>query len=180
FATSVMDLLFAISLTTFCFERCFLFLSFYFSNYILKLIVIQYFLNMSLQNNASIKLTHFIIGGFDTVKRPVALGVVMLIAYLLAVTGSLVNIIFIVSDKQLHKPMYLLICNLAVVDILYTSSSTPTMIQVLLAGVNTISYVECLIQMCVFQLGGIMERFTLTIMCDSMCSLSSNIVNGVK
>ncbi|XP_063348659.1 olfactory receptor 2T5-like [Pelmatolapia mariae] len=118
---------------------------------------------MSLQN-ASIKLTYFIIGGFDTVKRPVAVGVVMLITYLLAVTGSLINILFIVSDKQLHKPMYLLICNLAVVDILYTSSSTPTMIRVLLAGVNTISYVECLIQMCVFQLGATMELFSLTIM----------------
>uniref|UniRef100_A0A3P8N8N3 G-protein coupled receptors family 1 profile domain-containing protein n=1 Tax=Astatotilapia calliptera TaxID=8154 RepID=A0A3P8N8N3_ASTCA len=119
---------------------------------------------MSLQN-ASVKLTYFIIGGFDTVKRPVAVvGVVMLITYLLAVTGSLVNIIFIVSDKQLHKPMYLLICNLAVVDILYTSSATPTMIAVLLAGFNTISYVECLIQMCVFQLGSTMEMFSLTIM----------------
>uniref|UniRef100_A0A669DBV3 G-protein coupled receptors family 1 profile domain-containing protein n=1 Tax=Oreochromis niloticus TaxID=8128 RepID=A0A669DBV3_ORENI len=118
---------------------------------------------MSLQN-ASIKLTHFIIGGFDTVKRPVAVGVVMLITYLLAVFASLVNIIFIVSDKQLHKPMYLLICNLAVVDILYTSSATPTMIGVLLAGVNTISYVECLIQMYVYQVGATMEMFSLTIM----------------
>ncbi|KAL3991593.1 talin [Sarotherodon galilaeus] len=118
---------------------------------------------MSLQN-ASIKLTHFIIGGFDTVKRPVAVGVVMLITYLLAVFASLVNIIFIVSDKQLHKPMYLLICNLAVVDVFYTSTVTPTMIGVLLAGVNTISYVECLIQMYVFQVGGIMELFSLTIM----------------
>uniref|UniRef100_A0A3P9BUH6 G-protein coupled receptors family 1 profile domain-containing protein n=1 Tax=Maylandia zebra TaxID=106582 RepID=A0A3P9BUH6_9CICH len=118
---------------------------------------------MSLQN-ASIKLTHFIIGGFDTVKRPVAVGVVMLIIYLLAVFGSLVNIIFIVSDKQLHKPMYLLICNLAVVDILFTSSATPTMIGVLLAGVNTISYVECIIQMYVYQVGATMEMLSLTIM----------------
>ncbi|XP_063350090.1 olfactory receptor 6M1-like [Pelmatolapia mariae] len=118
---------------------------------------------MSLQN-ASIKLTYFIIGGFDTVKRPVPVGVVMLITYLLAVFASLVNIIFIVSDKQLHKPMYLLICNLAVVDIFYTSSATPTMIGVLLAGVNTISYVECLIQMYVYQVGATMERFSLTIM----------------
>ncbi|XP_026048727.1 olfactory receptor 6M1-like [Astatotilapia calliptera] len=118
---------------------------------------------MSLQN-ASIKLTYFIIGGFDTVKRPVAVGVVMLITYLLAVFASSVNIIFIVSDKQLHKPMYLLICNLAVVDILYTSSSTPTMIGVLLAGVNTISYVECIIQMYVYQVGATMEMFSLTIM----------------
>uniref|UniRef100_A0A3P9DEH5 Olfactory receptor 6M1-like n=1 Tax=Maylandia zebra TaxID=106582 RepID=A0A3P9DEH5_9CICH len=118
---------------------------------------------MSLQN-ASIKLTHFIIGGFDTVKRPVAVGVVMLITYLLAVLASSVNIIFIVSDKQLHKPMYLLICNLAVVDLLYTSSATPTMIGVLLAGVNTISYVECIIQMYVYQVGATMEMLSLTIM----------------
>uniref|UniRef100_A0A3P9BUZ8 G-protein coupled receptors family 1 profile domain-containing protein n=1 Tax=Maylandia zebra TaxID=106582 RepID=A0A3P9BUZ8_9CICH len=68
----------------------------------------------------------------------------------LSVTGSLVNILFIVSDKQLHKPMYLPFCYLAVVDILYTSSAAPTMIGVLLTGVNTISYVECLIQMSFF------------------------------
>ncbi|XP_030600078.1 olfactory receptor 1500-like [Archocentrus centrarchus] len=118
---------------------------------------------MSLQN-ASIKVTHFIIGGFDSVRRPVAVGVVMLVTYLLAVLANMVNIVFIISDKRLHKPMYLLICNLAVVDIVYTSSSSPTMIGVLIAGVNTISYVECLIQMFVFQLGMVMELFALAIM----------------
>nr|XP_023009373.1 olfactory receptor 10R2-like [Maylandia zebra] len=80
-------------------------------------------------------------GGFDTLSRPIAVGVVILITYLLAVLANMINIMFIISDKRLHKPMYLLICNLAVVDIVYTSSSSPTMIGVLLAGVNTISYV---------------------------------------
>uniref|UniRef100_A0A3P9BTW5 G-protein coupled receptors family 1 profile domain-containing protein n=1 Tax=Maylandia zebra TaxID=106582 RepID=A0A3P9BTW5_9CICH len=107
-------------------------------------------LNMSLPN-ASIKVTHFIIGGFDTVKRPIAVGVVMLITYLLAVIANVLNILFIIFDKRLHKPMYILICNLAVVDILYCCSTTPTMIGVLLAGVNTISYVECFIQISAFQ-----------------------------
>ncbi|MGL4847520.1 MAG: hypothetical protein ACRC28_01110, partial [Clostridium sp.] len=65
-------------------------------------------------------------------------GVVILITYVLAVLANIVNILFIIYDKRLHKPMYLLICNLAVVDILYTSSASPTMIGVLLAGVNTI------------------------------------------
>uniref|UniRef100_A0A3Q0SPT2 G-protein coupled receptors family 1 profile domain-containing protein n=1 Tax=Amphilophus citrinellus TaxID=61819 RepID=A0A3Q0SPT2_AMPCI len=88
----------------------------------------------------------------------------ILVAYLLAVVANMLNILFIIFDKQLHKPMYLLICNLAVVDILYTSSATPTMVGVLLAGVNTISYVECLIQMCVFHLGMVMERFALAVM----------------
>ncbi|XP_063348660.1 olfactory receptor 6N1-like [Pelmatolapia mariae] len=118
---------------------------------------------MSLQN-ASINVTHFIIGGFDTVIRPEAIGVVMLIIYLLVVIANTVNILFIVFDKRLHKPMYLLVCNLAVVDIMYTSSASPTMIGVLLAGVNTISYVECIIQMFVFHLGAVMERLALAIM----------------
>nr|XP_033487587.1 olfactory receptor 4D11-like [Epinephelus lanceolatus] len=63
--------------------------------------------------------------------------------------------------RKLHKPMYLLICNLAVVDIVYTSSASSTMIGVLLAGVKTISYVPCLIQMFVFHWGGVMEMFAL-------------------
>ncbi|CAI5693079.1 olfactory receptor 867-like [Oreochromis aureus] len=118
---------------------------------------------MSLQN-ASINVTHFIIGGFDTLSRPIAVGVAILITYLLAVLANIANIMFIISDKRLHKPMYLLICNLAVVDIVYTSSCSPTMIGVLLAGVNTISYVECLIQMCVGALGTAMESFVLAFM----------------
>ncbi|XP_063348668.1 olfactory receptor 2L3-like [Pelmatolapia mariae] len=118
---------------------------------------------MSLQNT-SINVTHFIIGGFDTLSRPIAVGVAILIIYLLAVLANMINIMFIISDKRLHKPMYLLICNLAVVDIMYTSSCSPTMIGVLLTGVNTISYVECLIQMCVFHLGTAMESFVLAVM----------------
>ncbi|XP_030600079.1 olfactory receptor 6F1-like [Archocentrus centrarchus] len=118
---------------------------------------------MSLQN-ASIKVAHFIIGGFDTVRKPIVIGAVILVTYLLALFANMANIMFIISDKRLHKPMYLLICNLAVVDILYTSSSSPTMIGVLLAGVNTISYVECLIQMCIFHLGAGMESFVLAVM----------------
>ncbi|XP_076748163.1 uncharacterized protein LOC106675050 [Maylandia zebra] len=42
----------------------------------------------------------------------------MLITYLLAVIANVLNILFIIFDKRLHKPMYILICNLAVVDIL--------------------------------------------------------------
>ncbi|XP_019222772.1 LOW QUALITY PROTEIN: olfactory receptor 867-like [Oreochromis niloticus] len=114
--------------------------------------------------NASINVTHFIIGGFDTLSRPIAVGVVILIIYLLAVLANMANIMFIISDKRLHKPMYLMICNLAVVDIVYTSSCSPTMIGVLLAGVNTVSYVECLIQMCAFTLGTSMESFVLAFM----------------
>ncbi|KAF3693181.1 Olfactory receptor 10G4 Olfactory receptor OR11-278 [Channa argus] len=123
--------------------------------------------------NASIKVTEFIIGGFDLVKRPVAVGVVILIIYVVAVLANITNILFIINDQKLHKPMYLLICNLAVVDIMYISSASPTMIGVLVAGVKTISYVPCLIQMFAFQLGWVMEMFALAVMAfDRLLAIS--------
>ncbi|XP_026228841.1 olfactory receptor 4D1-like [Anabas testudineus] len=118
---------------------------------------------MSLQN-ASIKVSEFVITGFDTTKNPVLLGVFILIVYIVAVLASIVNIFVIIYKKKLHKPMYLLICNLAVVDILYTSSASPTMIGLLVTGVKTISYVPCLIQMFAFHLAEVMEAFALSVM----------------
>ncbi|XP_041796828.1 olfactory receptor 10G4-like [Chelmon rostratus] len=127
---------------------------------------------MPLQN-ASIRVTAFIIGGFDATKGPLVVGAVILIVYVLAILANIVNILFIILDKRLHKPMYLLICNLALVDILYTSSASPTMIGVLLAGVKTIAYVPCLLQMFAFHLGGVMEMFALAVMAfDRLVAIS--------
>ncbi|XP_039987227.1 olfactory receptor 4D11-like [Xiphias gladius] len=127
---------------------------------------------MHLQN-ASITVTEFTIVGFDKTKRPMVVGVVILITYVLTILANMTNILFIIYDKRLHKPMYLLICNLAAVDILHTSSVSPTMIGILVAGVNTISYVPCFIQMLAFHLGGVMEMFSLSIMAfDRLVAIS--------
>ncbi|XP_038818096.1 olfactory receptor 4D2-like [Salvelinus namaycush] len=88
--------------------------------------------------------------------------------------ANVANICFILHDKRLHKPMYLLICNLAVVDMLYSSSASPTMIGVLVAGDKTIAYVSCFIQMFVFHLGGVMEMFAISVMAfDRLIAISS-------
>ncbi|XP_039893364.1 olfactory receptor 148-like [Simochromis diagramma] len=47
--------------------------------------------------------------GFDTVKRPVAVGVVILIIYLVSIVTNLLNILFIISDKRLHKPIFVVL-----------------------------------------------------------------------
>ncbi|XP_026228878.1 olfactory receptor 4D11-like [Anabas testudineus] len=118
---------------------------------------------MSLQNS-SIKVTEFIIDGFVTTKNPLLVGVVILIVYIVAVLVDIVNILVIMYKKKLHKPMYLLICNLAAVDLLYSSSVSPTIVGILVAGVKTISYVPCLLQMFAFHLGQVMEMFALSVM----------------
>ncbi|XP_066534463.1 olfactory receptor 5K1-like [Hoplias malabaricus] len=119
---------------------------------------------MSLQNISGISISEFVIGGFDTVQRPLVVGVVVLIAYILVIIANLANIYFIVMDKSLHQPMYLFICNLAIVDIICCTSSCPTIISVLVAGYKTISYVPCIIQMFIYQISNTMEMFAISAM----------------
>ena len=114
--------------------------------------------------NASIKLTAFVLGGFETTQRKLLVGLSILITYIVAVLANIVNIVVIVYDKKLHKPMFLMICNLAVVDILCITSVSPTMIGILLAGVNTISYAQCVVAMFMMHVGGLMEMFALAVM----------------
>ncbi|CAL8347827.1 unnamed protein product [Arctogadus glacialis] len=124
-------------------------------------------------HNGSIQITEFVIGGFEEVGRQMEIGLVILIVYVLLMLANTLNIVFVILDKKLHKPMYLLICNLAVVDMLYSTSSCPTMIGVLLAGVNTISYAACLIQMFSFQVAETMELFALAVMAfDRLIAIS--------
>ncbi|XP_066534720.1 olfactory receptor 10G4-like [Hoplias malabaricus] len=119
---------------------------------------------MSLQNFSRLSISEFVIGGFDTVQRPLVVGVVILIAYILVIIANLANIYFIVMDKHLHQPMYLFICNLAIVDIICCTSSCPTIISVLVAGYKTISYVPCIIQMFIYQISNTMEMFAISAM----------------
>ncbi|XP_053095808.1 olfactory receptor 6N1-like [Pangasianodon hypophthalmus] len=116
------------------------------------------------QNVSRKTISEFVITGFDHFEKPMILGIVVLTVYILIMLGNLANICLIVMDKCLHQPMYLFICNLAIVDMLYCTCSCPTMIGNLLIGVKTISYVPCIIQMFVFGLGFVMEVFTISVM----------------
>ncbi|XP_072547824.1 olfactory receptor 10G4-like [Salminus brasiliensis] len=116
------------------------------------------------QNVTRKSITEFVITGFDTFERPLAVGIVILVVYMLVMLANLTNISFIMLDKCLHQPMYLFICNLAVVDMLYCTSSCPTIISVLVVGNKTISYGFCILQMFAFGLGFVMELFTISVM----------------
>ncbi|XP_017544905.2 olfactory receptor 6N1-like [Pygocentrus nattereri] len=116
------------------------------------------------QNVSRNTISEFVITGFDTLEKPVAVGIIILIVYILVMLANLANICFIMLDQRLHQPMYLFICNLAVVDMLYCSSSCPTMIGVLLVGYKTISFLPCFVQIFAFGLGFVMELFTISAM----------------
>ncbi|KAM4675832.1 olfactory receptor 2T2-like [Discoglossus pictus] len=84
--------------------------------------------------------------------------------YLLAVFGNLIITILIVLVSQLHTPMYIFLCNLAVQDTVYVSSILPKLLAITVTGEKGISYLGCMTQMFLFSLCVGTEFFLLTSM----------------
>ncbi|XP_050977757.1 olfactory receptor 6N1-like [Labeo rohita] len=106
----------------------------------------------------------FIIIGFDHLPNQKFLGLLILITYMLILLGNGINLCIILTDRHLHKPMYILICNLAVVDIMFSSTCSTTMISVLLAEIKTVSYYSCISRMFFYHVGDFTICFALTLM----------------
>uniref|UniRef100_A0A8C4ZEX7 G-protein coupled receptors family 1 profile domain-containing protein n=1 Tax=Gadus morhua TaxID=8049 RepID=A0A8C4ZEX7_GADMO len=118
-----------------------------------------------LTNSTWQNVAEFTITGFDHLPYPHKLmGTVILLAYCLALFCSTTNICVISTDRSLHRPMYLLICNLALVDIMFTTGASTTMISVLLAGDKTVSYNSCLSRVFIYHLGDITQCLALSLM----------------
>ncbi|XP_063788939.1 olfactory receptor 2T4-like [Pseudophryne corroboree] len=89
------------------------------------------------------------------------------IFFLLYIFGVLINatiITVIYIDYQLHTPMYLFLCNLALIDICYTTITVPNLLYMLLSGDNTVSFIQCLTQMYFYFLADSSEIFLIFIM----------------
>ncbi|XP_051767254.1 olfactory receptor 10G4-like [Ctenopharyngodon idella] len=106
----------------------------------------------------------FIITGFDHLQNQKLLGFLILITYMLILLGNGINLCIILTDRHLHKPMYILICNLAVVDIMFSSTCSTTMISVLLAEIKTVSYYSCISRTYFYHLGDIKVCLALSLM----------------
>ncbi|XP_075175917.1 olfactory receptor 8H3-like [Anomaloglossus baeobatrachus] len=73
--------------------------------------------------------------------------------FLIYLVGVLVNscvITVICLEVQLHKPMYVFICNLSIVDIFYTSVTVPKLLHRLLSGIHFVSFSQCYAQLYFF------------------------------
>ncbi|XP_073516775.1 olfactory receptor 5B21-like [Phyllobates terribilis] len=78
---------------------------------------------------------------------------ISLVFFLVYSVGVLVNssiITVICLEIQLHKPMYLFICNLSIVDIFYTSVTLPKLLHMLLSGNHFVSLSQCYTQLYFF------------------------------
>ncbi|XP_030648115.1 olfactory receptor 10G4-like [Chanos chanos] len=124
-------------------------------------------------NDTGVRVQQFTIIGFDHLSHQKLLGCLILMSYSLTLLGSGTNICLILTERRLHRPMYILICNLALVDIVFTTCASTTMISVLLAEMKTISYYSCFSRMYAFHVGDITTCLALSLMAvDRLVAIS--------
>lgn len=78
---------------------------------------------------------------------PGLLGATIAVLYMLALTSNSLLLLVITMDARFHVPMYLLLGQLSLMDLLFTSVVTPKALVDFLSSENTISFGGCALQM---------------------------------
>ncbi|KAF7482098.1 hypothetical protein GHT09_006691 [Marmota monax] len=84
--------------------------------------------------------------------------------YLVTILGNLLIILAISSDSHLHTPMYFFLCNLSLNDICLSTSMIPKMLVNIQTQNQSISYAECISQLCFVLVFSLLENFLLAVM----------------
>ncbi|XP_077345296.1 olfactory receptor 10C1-like [Lithobates pipiens] len=84
--------------------------------------------------------------------------------YMTTLTGNILLIVAVKTDNHLHKPMYLFLINLSILDICYTSIIVPKILLNIVWSAKTISYTGCVLQVYFYLFVGETECILLAFM----------------
>ncbi|XP_074158749.1 olfactory receptor 2L3-like [Sminthopsis crassicaudata] len=88
----------------------------------------------------------FLLGLFPPTKTSLLLFLLVVFIFLIAFLGNSTMIFLIWMDRHLHTPMYFLLSQLSLMDLIYICSTVPKMAINFLSGNNSISLVGCAFQ----------------------------------
>ncbi|XP_058038354.1 olfactory receptor 6X1-like [Ahaetulla prasina] len=115
-------------------------------------------------NNCT-RVTEFVLLGFPHISGlNITLFIVILLLYVLSLSGNGFIIIVVRVNRQLQKPMYFFLSNLSFLEIWYTTVLVPKMLTNLLSSKTTICFYCCMAQSYFHFLLGITEFYILTVM----------------
>lgn len=104
-----------------------------------------------MSNGNYTQVTEFIFLGFtDNPRLEIVLFVVFLFIYVANVVGNVGMILLIITDEQLHTPMYFFLCHLSLVDLGYSTAIAPRMLADFLRQSKIISFSSCATQFAFF------------------------------
>ena len=101
---------------------------------------------MKLANQSTVA-GFILLGLSDQPKLEKMFFVLILLTYLVILLGNGVLILVTILDSRLHTPMYFFLGNLSFLDICYTTSSVPLILDSFLTPRKTISFSACGVQM---------------------------------
>ncbi|KAL2781759.1 olfactory receptor 2S2 [Daubentonia madagascariensis] len=102
---------------------------------------------MERANQSSPVVGFILLGLSDHPKLEKSFFVLILLMYLVVLLGNGVLILVTILDSHLHTPMYFFLGNLSFLDICYTTSSVPLILDSFLTPRKTISFSACAVQM---------------------------------
>ncbi|KAM6451690.1 olfactory receptor 5M5-like [Liasis olivaceus] len=104
---------------------------------------------MDLVNETAIR--DFILLGFgDQPELQILFFLLFLITYFMTMTGNLLLVVLVATDRRLHTPMYFFLGNLSCLEICYTSTILPRMLSSFVTGNRKITFSGCFIQLYLF------------------------------
>ncbi|XP_076977561.1 olfactory receptor 7D2 [Tamandua tetradactyla] len=90
--------------------------------------------------------------------------VLFLMMYLVTLLGNLLIVMAIISDSNLHTPMYFFLSNLSLVDLCFSTTIVPQMLINIQTERKVISYMDCLTQVYFSMFFPILDTLLLTVM----------------
>ncbi|XP_075067037.1 olfactory receptor 6M1-like [Mixophyes fleayi] len=118
-----------------------------------------------MENGISNNVTEFILLGFPVFQTwHWSLFGIILVMYILTLTGNIIIIVIAWTDSHLDSPMYFFISNLSFIEILYTSVTIPKLLAVFIGKSRSISFRGCIAQFYFFFCLGSTECFLLAVM----------------
>ncbi|XP_051017146.1 olfactory receptor 2AE1-like [Acomys russatus] len=110
-------------------------------------------------------LEDFILQGlFDDSFNHHCLFLFTMMVFLTAVSGNSLTILLICSDSRLHTPMYFLLSQLSLMDLMHVLTTVPKMATNYLSGKKSISFVGCGVQHFLYLFVGSAECVLLALM----------------
>ncbi|XP_072486612.1 olfactory receptor 2D2-like [Notamacropus eugenii] len=110
-------------------------------------------------------VTEFLLLGFtDDLQTQLLLFVAFLVVYLVTVLGNLLLISLVLTDSQLHTPMYFFLCNLSTADLCFSTTIVPQALVHMISRRKFISFMGCAAQLLFILLFGCTECALLAVM----------------
>ncbi|XP_030600073.1 olfactory receptor 2AT4-like [Archocentrus centrarchus] len=114
------------------------------------------------QRNQSI-VTEFILTGFPGLHQEYygLVSAALFLVYLVTMIANATVIFLFATDRSLHKPMYYIILNLSVCDVLFSTTTLPKIITKYWFQSGSISFTACFVQMYFVHYLGSVNSFIL-------------------